>query len=332
MRQDRPARSAAVLRRGGRALAALLVLGIAAAVSACAAGASAEQDPRPSVVAATPVWAGIAEAVGGDAVRVRAIVPPGQDPHEFQVTPTDALLVTRADVLVANGGGYDAFFADLVRGVSSDAPLIDAFALRHDDGAEDDGHDSGGDAHSDHSHAGHSHAEGPNEHVWFDLDAVDAVARALADDLSRLLPAEAAGFHARADALQEQTAQLAGRAGAIAAAHPGAVVSTEPVAHYLLERAGIDDVTPPEFGEAVEEGSDPAPAVLAQLRRLIADGAVSALVYNTQTDNPTTAAVRRDAERAGLPVVEVGESPPDGVGYTEWVDGILTRLEGAVVR
>ncbi|GAA4819918.1 metal ABC transporter solute-binding protein, Zn/Mn family [Tomitella cavernea] len=301
--------------RGLRLAAAALV---ALAAAGCASStASPAADGRTSVVASTAVWAGIAEQIGGSSVDVQTIVPQGQDPHEFQVTPADALTVDRADVLLANGGGYDAFFTSLIRGVSASAPVIDAAAL-HADQPETDDHD-------------HTHGA-INEHLWFDLDTVEAVADDLAGQLATIAPAEADAFHARADSLHAELRSLQNRSAAIAAGRPRPVVATEPVAHYLLTGAGIEDLTPPEFGEAIEHGSDPAPAVIAQLTSLLSGGEVSALVYNTQTESPTTEAMLRAAGRAGLPVVEVAESPPDGVPYTAWVDTILTALGKATAR
>src|SRR5699024_5009346 len=180
-------------------------------------------------------------------------------------------------------------------------------------------------------HAGHGHGAA-NEHVWFDLDTVDAVAEAVAGRLAQIDPSHADGFRSRTAALHRDLALLGRQADAIAAEHPRPVVATEPVAHYLLRRAGIEDLTPPEFGEAVEHGSDPAPAVIARLRDLLTRGGVSALVRNVQTESPTTEVVRHDALDAGLPVVDVGESPPEGISYTDWVHAVLTALGKATTR
>lgn len=303
-------------RRARGFAVASLALAAALTASACGSSAQADDDGRIAVVSSTAVWGDIAEQVGGDAVNVTTIVPDGADPHDFQVSPTDALEVSDAQLLITNGGGYDGFFQPLVDGSGSSADIVDAFSLSDTDrglgpvrAADDD-----------------------NEHVWFDLNTVDAVAATVADRLAELDPDGAADFHANADALHAKLQELAQQADEIAAAGPGPVVSTEPVAHYLLERAGIADETPPDFGEAVEQGSDPAPATLAELRTLLAGDTISALVYNTQTDSPTTESVRSSAEQAQIPVVEFAESPPDGTSYTDWVHGLLDSLRGATTQ
>src|SRR5690349_4221298 len=50
-----------------------------------------------------------AREVGGDAVEVRNLLPPGVDPHEYALSPSDAALVSHADLLIANGRGMDEF-------------------------------------------------------------------------------------------------------------------------------------------------------------------------------------------------------------------------------
>ncbi len=320
-------------RRESVRAAASAALGtmILVALSACGAGPAESQDARDdgavalTVVASTQVWQDIAAAVGGDTATTTTIIPAGADPHEFEATAGDVLTVADADIVVMNGGGYDDFVAGLVRSAGGGAQIIDAYALHGDAGH---GGAAGSDGHAAHDHGAGEH--GVNEHVWFDLDTVGAAADALAEGMAERDPDHAEGYRSRAAALRARLAELGEQADAIAAQAPAPVLSTEPVAHYLLERAGVEDLTPPGFGEAMEHGSDPAPADIAQMRELLAQGTVAALVYNTQADGPAARAVRQDAEAAGVPVVEVAETPPGGIGYTDWVSGILDQLGMAV--
>lgn len=313
--------------RGMGAVSATVVLAAVLTTAACGSGGGRAHDggragtDRITVVASTPVWRDIAAAVGGDAVDTRSIIPAGVDPHEFQAAPGDALAVADADIIVANGGGYDGFVGEMVHTTGGGARLVDAYALTAPEN-HDHGHDHGDD---------HDHGEA-NEHVWFDFDTVDAVADALAEEMATLDPGNADGYRSRSAALHGQLDAVSARTDAIAAARPAPVLSTEPVAHYLLDAAGIEDLTPPEFGEAVEHGSDPAPADIARMRGVLESGRVSALVYNTQADGPAAQSIRRDAERVGVPVVEVSETPPDGAGYVGWVSHIIDGLQQAVTR
>ena len=79
-------------------------------------------------------------------------------------------------------------------------------------------------------------------------------------------PPAAAGFDANAQPLRDGLAALEAREAQIAESSGGAgVIITEPVPLYLLTASGLDNLTPPEFSEAVEEDTDAPPAVLAQV-------------------------------------------------------------------
>ena len=85
-----------------------------------------------------------------------------------------------------------------------------------------------------------------------------AVARTIAADLAAIQPAHAAYFKASAAAF---TASLAAWNQAIAtfkAAHPGTpVATTEPVADYMLQAAGTDNLTPWAFQADIMNGAAP---------------------------------------------------------------------------
>ncbi len=113
------------------------------------------------------------------------------------------------------------------------------------------------------------------------------------------------------------------------AAGRGAAV-TEPVPDYLLAELGLENLTPPEFSEAVEEGTDVAPAVLQETLDLFADGSVTLLAYNEQTTGPVTEQVLAAAEAAGVAVVSMTETLPEGDDYLSWMSANLDAIEGAL--
>src|SRR5699024_3859046 len=99
----------APMRRPPTLLAAVLVPGLM--LAGCGGEGPAEGDgDTATVVTSANVYASIVEAVAGDAVEVRPIIDdPAQDPHEYEATARDQLELSRADLVVMNGGGYDPF-------------------------------------------------------------------------------------------------------------------------------------------------------------------------------------------------------------------------------
>ncbi|MFD1051157.1 metal ABC transporter solute-binding protein, Zn/Mn family, partial [Kibdelosporangium lantanae] len=214
------------------------------------------------------------------------ISDPAADPHAFQSSPTDAVTLKNAKLAVYNGGGYDDFFAKLVQESGQGVPTIVTFDL------------SGKKA-------------GTNEHVWYDLATVKKVADKVAEQLGTAAPDKKDTFAANAKAFDAKLDGLITEAKSIGEAKPGAtVVVTEPVPVYLLETAGVKDVTPEEFSEAIEEETDPPATAVAQTTDLVKNRQVAALVNNEQTETPVTKQIKDFAaavDALGEPVSKVAE-------------------------
>lgn len=321
------------LRTFGAAAAALSVLTLAA----CASGGGTEETAPAAgaaaidVVTSTNVYGSIAQSVGGERVNVRSLIDdPAADPHSYESTPADAANVAEARVVVFNGGGYDDFMPRLVESGGGDPTRVDVAeisGLVPPDGAAEE-HPPGEEEHA----PGEEEHGSFNEHFWYSLPTVQAVATRLAADFGAADPAGAAEYTANAEAFNARIGELLTRAQAIGAAHPGTRVAvTEPVPGYLIESAGLTDVTPPEFTEAIEEDTDPPAAVLQETLALFSGDPVRALVLNEQTETPTTDQVRQAAQTAGVPVVGVTETLPAGTtDYVSWMGGQIDALAGAL--
>jgi zinc/manganese transport system substrate-binding protein len=294
------------------AVAALAVLTVAGCGSGtdAPAGAPPAEDAALPVVASTNVYGSIVEAVGGDHVSVDSLIDdPAADPHSYESTPADAAAVARARLVVVNGGGYDDFLTRLVESSGAGPTVVDVAAISGLVPAEEQ-HAEGEPEGEEH---GHEHGEF-NEHFWYSLPTVQKVATQIAADLGAADPADAAEYTANAEAFNARVAELITRAEAIGNAQPGARVAvTEPVPGHLVETAGLTDVTPHEFTEAIEEDTDPPAAVLQETLALFSGDPVRALIVNAQTETPSTDQVRTAAQTAGVPVVDLAAHPVDVV-------------------
>ncbi|MBV8176742.1 MAG: zinc ABC transporter substrate-binding protein, partial [Verrucomicrobia bacterium] len=62
------------------------------------------------VASFSTVLAEIAQKVGGKNVSVTSLIKPGQDPHEYQLTPGDLSAATAADLVLLSGKGMEATY------------------------------------------------------------------------------------------------------------------------------------------------------------------------------------------------------------------------------
>jgi len=308
-------------------------------LAGCSSSTPAAETTGVSIVASTNVYGSIAEAIGGDLVTVTSIITSAaQDPHSFEASAQDQLALSKADLVIENGGGYDPFIDTLISASSNEAPVVNASEASgllegdHDD--EDPStpstpSTSSGTATDDHE--GHDHIEGFNEHVWYSFHGVEHVAEAIAEQLSTLDADNASTYASNLEAFTTQLETLEASAEALHTSTEGkGVAITEPVPLYLLEAAGFTNVTPDEFSEAIEEGTDVAPAVLAETLDLFEQGSVALLAYNSQTASSETEQVRTAAEDNDVPVVEFTETMPDGADYVSWMTDNLSAISAAV--
>ncbi len=134
-------------------IAGLLAGIVAAAVLlTCLTGSVGVFAERSTVVATTyPLYVAARQVVGDtDAVRVERFAGTASGClHEYQISPADRVLLERADLLVCNGAGGEAFLDDLalppfVEDTSAGLELLYT--------------------EEEHGHEGHEHTV--NEHVW----------------------------------------------------------------------------------------------------------------------------------------------------------------------
>ncbi|MEO6714195.1 MAG: metal ABC transporter substrate-binding protein [Mycobacteriales bacterium] len=125
-----------------RTFIALLAVALAAAIlAACGSGDGNAAEPADTtIVATTTQVADLARAVAGDRARVRQILQPNADPHEYEPRPSDVNSVGNAAVIVRSGGDLDEWLDDVLRNAGSSAAtvtLIDALTTRRGDGEID---------------------------------------------------------------------------------------------------------------------------------------------------------------------------------------------------
>jgi zinc/manganese transport system substrate-binding protein len=314
---------------GLAAASALVLAGCASGTAAGEAGADTI-----SVVASTNVYGQIAEEIGGDLVDVTSIVSnESQDPHSFEPSARDQLAVSKADLIIENGGGYDAFIDAMIESSGSEAPVVTAVEYSHSY-PENEGHDAEPEDHAhDHSEDGHDHEhiEGFNEHVWYDPHTVAHVAEAIAAELAELDPDHADEFSANAEAFATEVEGIEAGLAEIETAHGGAgVFVTEPVPAYLTDAAGLPNVTPEAFSEAVEEGQDVPPATLLEAIDLIESGDVAVVITNSQTAGAETAQIVGEAQGRGIPTIAFTETVPEGQTYISWMQANVEALKDAL--
>ncbi|WP_328676812.1 zinc ABC transporter substrate-binding protein [Streptomyces sp. NBC_00322] len=277
--------------------------------STSASPASASAIP---VVASTNVYGDIVRQIGGDKVSVTSVISdPDQDPHSYEANTQNQLAISKAKVVIENGGGYDDFVDRMLKsGDNSSTEVINAVKVSGKTAPK------GGEL---------------NEHVWYDFPTVAKIADRIATALGKADPANAATFTKNAETFKAKLTLLETKEAGIKKKHGGEAIGiTEPVPLYMTEVSGLVNKTPEGFSEAIEEGDDVSPKILQETLALYSGKQVKALVYNAQTSGPQSEKVENAAKTAAIPVVAVTETLPKDKDYLGWMTSNVDALASAL--
>ncbi|MGD0833942.1 MAG: zinc ABC transporter substrate-binding protein [Candidatus Dormibacteria bacterium] len=291
----------------------LAAWGLTATLAMVVAGCGGAANPAPGVIGAIGAeneYANVLGQIGGRYVRAESILNnPNTDPHTFESSPSVAEEVSAAQLIVQNGVGYDGFMNKIESASpNSSRKVIDVQSLL---GLPD---------------------STPNPHLWYDPTTMPKVAAAMAKDLSALQPAHAAYFQANLQTFDTSLTPWLDAIAAFKAADSGApVATTEPVADYLLQAMGADNLTPFQFQADIMNGVDPSPQDISLENGFFTNHQVKVFVYNEQVVDALTSSFRTAAEQAGIPVVGVYETmPTPGYDYQSWMLAETQALQAAV--
>lgn len=246
-----------------------------------------------SIVTTTNVYADIAKNVAGKYGSVQAIIKnSATDPHDFEPTTADAKKLTNANIIVANGLGYDSWMNKLASSVSKKPVLVgeDLMGLKKVD----------------------------NPHIWYDLDMPTKYVNYLVKRLSKLDKKHAAYFKENGDKYLAKIAKVKQIAKSADKKNNKPVFVSEPVFDYGLEEAGYK-IGDKEFEEAIENGTDPSPKIINKMTNEIKDKKIAFFVNNTQASSSTVTTFVELAKENSLPVLNVRETIPNHMTYLDWM-------------
>jgi len=264
-----------------------------------------------NAIGAENEYADVLAQIGGPYVHVSSILNnPNTDPHSFEASPQVAEEVSGAQLIVQNGVGYDGFMDKIE--AASPSPGRRVIVVQELLGLPDDT---------------------PNPHLWYSPRTMPAVARAIGAALGKIDRARGAYFQANVVRFDRSLQPWLSAIASFKVKYAGTrVATTEPVADYLLQAMGMDNLTPFEFQADIMNGVDPAPEDVSLEDGFFTKHQVKVFCYNQQVVDPLTTSIRLTAQRAHVPVVGVYETmPTPGYHYQTWMLAETRAIEAAVV-
>ena len=308
------------------ACAALLLAGCGSSAGEAQAGHR--------VAAAFYPLAYVAQRVAGGHAEVENLTSPGGEPHDLEPTVGETALISEAD-LVVYLGGFQPAVGDAILENATGRVLDAAHAVRlrpvtlagpagEDQHAAEHGH-AAEEAHA--AEDDHEHGLVEDPHFWLDPLRMADLADAVAEHLAVVDPENAGDYRRNAADLRADLVALDReyRDGLAECARDTVVVSHDAfgyLAKYGLHLEAIAGLSP---------GTEPSPAELAELRRLIAQEGVTTVFSETLTSPALAETLAREAgvETAVLDPVEGLTDETAGEDYLSLMRANLAALQRA---
>lgn len=253
---------------------------------------AASQSDKISIVTTTNVYSDIAKNIVGKYGTATAIIDKSSvDPHDFDPTTADAKKLTKANIIVANGLGYDSWMNKLAKSVNKKPVLVgeDLMGLKNCD----------------------------NPHIWYNLNMPTKYVDYLVKRLSKLDKKHAAYFKANGKKYLAEVDKIK-KLVKTDKSNKKPVFVSEPVFDYALKEAGYK-IGDKEFEEAIENGTDPSPKMINKMNTDIKEKKIAFFVNNTQASSSTVKSFVKLAKKNGVPVLNVRETIPNHTTYLTWM-------------
>jgi manganese/iron transport system substrate-binding protein len=263
-------------------------------VAGCSPAPETDQEHSSlKVVATTNILADVVRQVAGDGVEVQSLIPPGNDPHSYQLTPRDMAAIAQADLVFMVGAGLEEFLNGVIERTGGNARLvavsdgIELLAFEHNE--------------EDEEHADEDEHEEGDPHVWYDPNHVIFWVQGIELVLSQMDPMNSAVYTANAQAyithLQELDEWIREQVATVPVDNR-MIVTDHLLLGYFAERYGFEQVGAviPGYSTMAEPSAQEMAALEDAIRELDVKAVFVGNTVNSQVS-------QRVAEDSGVELV-----------------------------
>jgi zinc transport system substrate-binding protein len=261
----------------------------------------ARETGRPLQVVCTifPIYVLTLNVVGQiPGIEVKLLLPPHQGcPHNYDLTPSDLIKLSQADLIVANGLGLEEFLEkSMVRAHLQARVLLAAEKvkpIRNQPGPGElylKGH---------HDEEDHHHEGAINGHAWVSPETAAIMVRTIADGLAVKDPVHSREYHSQAEQYGKRLENLAwGMKAVVSQAKNKKCLAFHDILAYLARDIGLTLIGVVESHPGIE----PSPKEMVRLIRLLKRQQVAAIFSEPQYSDKVVKTLSR---ASGVPFFEL---------------------------
>lgn len=306
----------------------IALLGLSALIlSACAGGASKQDDGLQVMTTFYPVYEFTKQVVGEEG-QVELLIEAGTEVHDFEPSAKDIAKIKEADAFVYENENMETWVHEALESAGikeEDAIKATQGMVLLPGGEEEEEHDHGHSHDHDHDH-GHEHAYDP--HVWLSPERAIRLVETIRDGLSAKYPDKKATFEANAAAyITKLEALHATYQETLSAAQQKAFVTQHTAFAYLAVDYGLKQVS--ITGVSADE--DPTPSRLAALTDYVKEYGIQYIYFEENASKSVAETLAKEAG-VGLEVLNpleslTAEEMKAGEDYISVMEKNLAALE-----
>ncbi|MGE5702443.1 MAG: metal ABC transporter substrate-binding protein [Clostridia bacterium] len=303
-----------------------VVLSAALFLTACGQGAPSQSTTAPVENQSTNTSSGklkvftsfyplyfVASQIGGEHVDVKNIVPAGVEPHDFEPTAKDIVEMSKADVFLYNGSGFEAWVEKAIGGFDQSKMTVisgtEGLSLLN--ASEEHGHEENA---STTEQPAEEHAHGGGDpHVWLDPTLLKAQSEKVKDALVKKDQAHAQDYEKNYEKLAEELDTLDKEFKEMVAAAPKKEFMVSHSAFgYLAHRYGLEQIAI----AGISPADEPSPGELKELVERVKEHHISYILFESLVSTKVADVIAREtgAKTAML-------NPLEGLTEAEQKDG-----------
>ena len=295
-------------------------------LSSCSSDSSGEADGKLSIFAAFYPIEFVASAIGADLVSVENMTPPGVEPHDLELTPSQVVRLSEADLLL-----YIEGFQPALEKAATQSPPGESIDLLAIPGlnlikATEAGHsDTDGDEKA--AEEGHSDEEMVNDpHFWLDPKRLVVVANAVATKLSTIDAGNAKTYESNRAAFVAQLEALDQKyATGLKTCERRMIVTSHAAFGYLTDAYKLEQ----EAIAGLSPDAEPTPKRLNEIgKEAKADGTTT--IFFETLASPKVAKTLADDLKITASVLDPIEGVSDGQTYFSVMESNLIALRAAL--
>lgn len=216
----------------------------------------------------------------GDRAEVINLVPAGAEPHDFEPTAKDMTNLSKADIFIYNGGGYETWIEDVLNSIDQQdmsilnvSENLDLLTIEETGG--EDNHDSHGE---EASHEEEELAGEYDPHVWLDPLRAKQIAEMIKEELIKV-------DEDGKDVYEKNFNELASEFDALHSEYETAlnnpsqkeVIVSHAAFGYLTNRYGLDQIAI----SGLTPSDEPSPKELLEIINFAKENKVKYIMFET---------------------------------------------------